>query len=184
MLTLAHSVQPFGLHIRATEIRWHEVYEDAHAKAFTVAKMTEIDLLSDTKKLLEKALDEGKSYSSFKKEASELFEKKGWVGFKEVKDPKTGEIRKVELGTPRRIKTIYDCNMRSSYAVGRYKEQLEEIDVAPIWQYKSLMDGHERPEHRAMHNKAFMADDPFWGAFYPPNGSLEFPSGSHLATSF
>lgn len=171
-----------------TSFDWHEVYEEAHAKAFTVAKMTEIDLLKDTKTLLENALKEGKSYSSFKKEAMELFERKGWVGFKEMTDLKTGEIktaaadagaeagsfrgalRRVELGTPSRIKKIYDCNMNSAYAVGRYKEQLEEIDIAPYLQYMAIMDESTRPEHKALHKKVFRADDPFWSVFYPPNG--------------
>ncbi len=153
-----------------TSFDWHDVYEEAHAKAFTVAKMTELDLLKDTKNLLENALKEGKSYSSFKKEAMELFERKGWVGFKEMTDPKTGKIKTVELGTPTRIKKIYDCNMNSAYAVGRYKEQLEEIDVAPYLQYMAIMDESTRPEHKALHKKVFKADDPFWSVFYPPNG--------------
>lgn len=149
---------------------WHEVYADAHAKAFTVAKMTELDLLKDTKKLLEKTLEEGKSYSEFKREATNLFEQKGWTGFKKVTDPKTGEEKTVELGTPRRIKKIYYTNMQSAYAVGRYKEMLEEADVAPYWQYMAIMDERTRPEHQAMHQKVYKADDPFWSVFYPPNG--------------
>lgn len=149
---------------------WHEVYADAHAKAFTVAKMTELDLLKDTKKLLEKTLEEGKSYSEFKREATNLFEQKGWTGFKKITDPKTGEEKTVELGTPRRIKKIYYTNMQSAYAVGRYKEMLEEADVAPYWQYMAIMDERTRPEHQAMHQKIYKADDPFWSVFYPPNG--------------
>lgn len=152
-----------------TSFDWHEVYEDAHARAFTIAKMTETDLLSDTKKLLEEALEEGTAYSNFKKNATKLFQEKGWIGKKEVKDPNTGEIKTVELGTPRRIKLIYDCNMNSSYSVGRYKEQLEEIDVAPIWQYFTLNDGKERPAHKALHGKCYRADDLIWDKIYPPN---------------
>lgn len=153
-----------------TSFDWHEVYEDAHAKAFTVAKMTEIDLLQDTKDLLEKSIKNGQSYNSFKKEAMELFEKKGWVGFKEVVNDKTGEKQTVELGTPRRLKTIYTSNINSAYAAGRYKEQMEEIDIAPYWQYMTIADERTRPAHRAMHGKVFRADDDFWQTFYPPNG--------------
>ena len=151
-----------------TSFNWHEVYEDAHATAFTVAKMTELDLLSDTKKLLERAIENGESFSTFKKDAKKLFSQKGWSGFKELKDPKTGEIIKAELGTPRRMKLIYDCNMNSAYAVGRYREMLEEIDVAPIWVFKTMADGRERPAHAAMHDKAYRADDTFWLVFIPP----------------
>ncbi len=152
-----------------TSYDWHEVYADAHAKAFTVAKMTELDLLKDTKALVEKAIEEGQSYSEFKREAMKLFEKKGWVGTRIDVDSK-GNAHKVELGTPRRIKTIFDSNINSAYAIGRYREQLEEIDVAPYWQYMSINDEHTRPAHQAMHLKVYKATDPFWSQFYPPNG--------------
>lgn len=153
-----------------TSFDWHEVYEDAHAKAFTVAKMTEIDLLQDTKDLLEQSIKNGQSYNSFKKEAMELFEKKGWVGKQEVINPKTGKTQTVELGTPRRLKTIYTSNINSAYAAGRYKEQMEEIDIAPYWQYMTIGDERTRPSHKAMHGKVFKADDPIWSSMYPPNG--------------
>ncbi len=149
---------------------WHEVYEDAHARAFTVAKMTEADLLKDTHKMLTTAIKEGWSEGKFKKNAIKLFEKKGWVGKKEVLNPKTGEKQTVELGTPRRIKKIFNCNMASAYAVGRYKEQMENVDVAPYLQYVAILDGRTRPEHRAMNGKVFRYDDPIWNTMYPPNG--------------
>jgi len=149
---------------------WHEVYEDAHAKAFTVAKMTNADLLKDTHDMLTKAIKEGWSSSHFKREAGELFAKKGWTGHKEVVNPKTGETQTVELGTPRRIKQIFNCNMRSAYAVGRYKQQLEDVDFAPYFQYQCILDGKTRPEHKAMHGKVFRYDDEIWQSLYPPNG--------------
>lgn len=149
---------------------WHEVYEEAHAKAFTVAKMTEADLLKDTHKMLTTAIKEGWSEGKFKKNATELFEKKGWVGKKEVINPKTGELQTVELGTPRRIKKIFHCNMTSAYSVGRYKEQMENVDVAPYLQYVAILDSRTRPEHAAMNGKVFRYDDPIWNTMYPPNG--------------
>ncbi|MCR5260630.1 MAG: minor capsid protein [Candidatus Gastranaerophilales bacterium] len=152
-----------------TSFDWHEVYEDAHARAFTVAKMTQIDLLKDTQNMLSKAIKEGWSEGKFKKNATELFAKNGWTGFKEVTNP-NGEKQTVELGTPRRIKKIFQCNMHSAYAAGRYKKQLENADVAPYLQYICVLDGKTRPEHRAMHGKVFRYDDKIWNTMYPPNG--------------
>lgn len=149
---------------------WHEVYAEAHAKAFTVAKMTNADLLKDTQDMLTKAIKEGWSSQKFQKNANELFVKKGWTGFQEMKDPKTGETKTVELGTPRRIKKIFSCNMNSAYAVGRYKEQMEDVDFAPYFQYQCILDNRTRPEHRAMHGRVFRYDDPIWQTMYPPNG--------------
>lgn len=149
---------------------WHELYEDAHAKAFTVAKMTNADLLKDTQTLIDKAIKEGWSSQKFKKVANGLFAKNGWTGTKEVTDPKTGKTKKVELGTPRRIKKIFSCNMNSAYAVGHYKEQMEDADFAPYFQYMCILDNRTRPEHKAMHGKVFRYDDPIWQTMYPPNG--------------
>ena len=153
-----------------TSYNWREVWQEAHAKAFTVAKMTNTALLKDTQTMLKTALKEGWSEGKFKKNASELFEKRGWVGFKEVTNPRTGEKETVELGTPRRIVNIFRTNMRTAYAAGRYKEQLEDVDIAPYLQYVCVLDERTRPEHRAMHGKVFRYDDPFWSVFYPPNG--------------
>lgn len=47
---------------------------------------------------------------------------------------------------------------------------MEEVDVAPYWQYMAIMDERTRAEHKAMHLKVFRADDIFWSQFYPPNG--------------
>ena len=132
--------------------------------------MTQADLLADTHKMLTTAIKEGWSEGKFVKNASEMFEKKGWTGKKEVTNPKTGEVETVELGTSRRIKTIFRCNMSSAYSVGRYKQQLEDADVAPYFQYCAVMDGRTRPAHQAMNGKIFRYDDPIWNTMYPPNG--------------
>ena len=120
--------------------------------------------------MLTKAIKEGWSAGHFQKEAGELFKKKGWDGIREVKNPKTGEVETVELGTPRRIKNIFKNNINSAYAVGRYKQQLEDVDIAPYFQYMCILDEATRPEHKAMHEKVFRYDDPIWESLYPPNG--------------
>ena len=65
-----------------TSYDWREIYEEAHAKSFTVAKMMNADLLNDTHDMLTKAIKEGWSAGHFQKEAGELFKKKGWDGIR------------------------------------------------------------------------------------------------------
>lgn len=149
---------------------WREMLEDAHAKAFTVAKMTNVQLLKDTKETLQTAVKEGWSGQRTQRELKNMFQAKGWWGKKEITDPKTGDTKEIQLGSPRRVRTIYRQNIQSAYNAGRYLEQLEDVDFAPYLQYMAILDERTRPEHRALHEKTFKYDDPFWSSFYPPNG--------------
>lgn len=46
---------------------YKDVWNEEHATAFTVAKAMQLDVLSDIKKAVEKALEEGHSFEHFKK---------------------------------------------------------------------------------------------------------------------
>lgn len=58
----------------------------------------------------------------------------------------------------------------TSQAASRYKAYMENIDIAPYWQYKTVADERVRPEHWALHNKVFRKDDASAWQFIPPNG--------------
>ncbi len=149
---------------------WEELWQDAHAQAFTVAKATRLDILQDIRDAVEKAIAEGKTFAWFAKELTPVLQAKGWWGRQEHLDTETGEINQVQLGSPWRLQTIYRTNLQTAYMAGRFQSQLENIDDRPYWQYVAILDGRTRPSHRAMNGKVFRYDDPFWGSFYPPNG--------------
>jgi SPP1 gp7 family putative phage head morphogenesis protein len=168
---------------------WHEVYEQAHAKAFTVAKAMRMDVLSDIREMVQKALDEGITFAQFKKELTPKLQAKGWWGKKLVGDttvsgtpirrqdgersvPLTSTVggKTVQLGSPYRLRTIYQTNLQSAYMTGRYKAFAENVQNRPYWQYVAVLDSRTRPAHRILHGKVFRADDPFWDTHYPPNG--------------
>ncbi len=139
---------------------WHDVWQDAHAKAFTVAKAMKLDLLQDMKKAVDDALANGTTFSKFQDDLIPLLQSKGWWG----------KVDGAQLGSPHRLNTIFRTNLQSSYMAGRYKQQAENADDRPYWQYIAVMDSRTRPAHSVLNGKVFRFDDPFWNTHYPPNG--------------
>lgn len=144
---------------------WHEMLQEAHAKAFTVAKVMRIDILEDIRTALDSALQKGTTLQQFKKDLIPTLQKKGWWG--EIVNEQTGELAYV---TPRRLDTIYRVNLQTSYMAGRYRSMTDNVKNRPYWQYIAVLDGRTRPSHRALHGKVFRYDDPIWRYIYPPNG--------------
>ena len=60
--------------------------------------------------------------------------------------------------------------MQVAYQTGRYKTQIDNVDNRPYWEYIAVLDASTRPEHAELNGMIFRYDDPFWSAFYPPNG--------------
>lgn len=84
---------------------WYELWQDAHKKTFTVAKVMREDILKDIRSALDKALEEGKTFQEFQKELKPTLQKKGWWGEQIVVDTQ-GNAEKVQLGSMYRLKTI------------------------------------------------------------------------------
>lgn len=148
---------------------WYDIWQDAHKKTFTVAKVMREDVLKDIRSSVDKALSEGKTFHEFKKELKPILQKKGWWGEQIVVDTK-GNAEKVQMGSLSRLKNIYSVNMQTAYMTGRYQTQIENTDNRPYWEYVAVMDASTRPEHAMLNGLIYRYDDPFWNAFYPPNG--------------
>jgi len=146
---------------------YEEMMHEAHHKAFTVAKVTKLDLLFDIHTSLQEALSEGKPFERWQKEIRPTLQKKGWWGETEVTNPQTGEIKNIFVGS-RRLKTIYDTNMRVAYAQGRYKSQMQS-DGEYLY-YSSVLDRLTRPAHSKMHGTLLPKTHKWWDTNYPPNG--------------
>jgi SPP1 gp7 family putative phage head morphogenesis protein len=149
---------------------WQEVWRHANSQAFTVAKVTRLDVLSDIRQALLDDLKNGGSFPTFMDRLQPKLEAKGWWGKREQVNRHTGEIRTVTYGTPHRLETIYETNMQSAYMAGRHSAMKEAARYAPWWEYSAIMDSRTRPQHSALNGRVFRHDDPFWDAWYPPNG--------------
>lgn len=148
--------------------RWQEVADEAHARAFTVAGILKLDVLTDMKNALADSLRHGKTLTQFQDEVLPLLQRKGWLG-KGLKASPDGELEGKKL-LPYRLETIFRTNTQSAYMAGRYQRLRENIDQRPYWQYVAVMDSHTRPSHAALHGRVFRYDDAGWDTLFPPNG--------------
>lgn len=146
---------------------YDEMMHEAHHNAFTVAKVTRLDLLSDIHDSIIKAQRDGIPFEQWKKDLAPTLKKYGWWGETSVADPKTGEVKDIYVGS-RRLRTIFDTNMRVSYSVGRYK-QMMGLQDAVYWRYVAVLDSRTRPGHAAKNGITLHRDDPWWKVNYPPN---------------
>lgn len=154
----------------ATSFAWQDVWQEEHARAFTVAKAMSRDILVDIRAGLDKAIAEGKTLEQFRLEVKPLLEAKGWWGRKPMTDPATGETRPVQLGSNRRLQTIFDTNLRSAYQAGRWERIQASKAALPFLRYHHTPQAHPRPEHQAWDGTILPVDDPWWKTHYCPNG--------------
>ncbi len=148
--------------------RWQEVADEAHARAFTVAGILKLDVLSDIRDAQHKMLQQGQTFEEAKKALIPVLERKGWLG-KGLKASPDGELEGKKL-LPYRLETIFRTNTQSAYMAGRYQRLRENVDQRPYWQYVAVMDSHTRPSHAALHGRVFRYDDAGWDTLFPPNG--------------
>lgn len=149
---------------------WQDVWQQEHEAAFTVAKMLDLDLLKDVRAAADKALADGQTFKQFRDNIEPTLMDAGWWGRKKMVDPLTGEEREVQLGSVRRLRTIFRVNMQTAYAAGNWAQVEDNAKDAPWLMYDAVDDDRTRPEHRAWDNTVLRYDDPFWVDHTPPNG--------------
>jgi len=150
--------------LRLPSERWDDIMRSAHDRAFIVAGAAKADLLADLHESLVQAATDGRGLDAWRRDFRKIVQDHGWEGW-------TGQ------GTPGgeawRTRVIYQTNMSTSYAAGRYKQLTEPgfLALRPYWRYihsDSVM--HPRPWHLAWHGLTLPHDHEFWKAHFPPNG--------------
>ena len=153
-----------GASLRQTN-RWTDMMHDEHSAEFTVARSLGYDINGDIFDALTRVRAEGGTLADFSKQITPVLKAKGWWGTVEEED---GEI--VQLGSHRRLATIFNVNMRVSYAAGRWEQiQRTKADL-PYLMYSAVLDRRTRPAHRAWHGTILHVDHPWWLTHYPPSG--------------
>lgn len=142
---------------------WDDIARGAHDRAFIVAGAAKADLLADLHAAVTRAA-EGEGIAAFRKNFKVIVAKHGWTGW-------TGEGS--AAGEAWRTRVIYQTNMATSYAAGRWR-QLNDPEFAklmPYWRYRHA-DGvlHPRPQHLAWDGLTLPREHAFWKTHFPPNG--------------
>lgn len=156
---------------QVTAENYRNLTDSEIAKVYTIARMTDLDMLNDIKQSMIKAASDGQSYADWRKDILQHLQNKGWLhpnghDGKVIIDPTSGEV----FGAPRRLENIYRTNMQTAYSAGQYQGYMANIDSRPYWMYDAVGDHRTRPAHAAMDGLVYRYDDPFWATFYPPNG--------------
>jgi len=146
---------------------YKDVWHEEHATAFTVAKAMQIDVLSDMHNAVIQAVENGQSFETFKKNLKPTLQQKGWWGRKEMTDPLTGKTVDAQLGSDRRLKTIYDTNMRKAFLYAKYKRIMDDPLMTHIMYISSKSSVHPRPIHQQWDGLILPKDDPWWGLHLP-----------------
>ena len=152
---------------------WTDTMREQHDRVFVVSKATSIALVKDIKKSIQAAIKNGTSYQDFANDIIPTLKKRGWWGDVNAVNPETNKAKSIVVDH-RRLRTIYGTNMKTAYDAGKYKEMMEEADIAPYWRFVAIPKGplnpHPRESHAALHNMVLRYDDPFWEVFFGHKG--------------
>jgi SPP1 gp7 family putative phage head morphogenesis protein len=149
--------------------RWQEVWEAEHARAFTVAGVMRLDILELFRAELDKAVATGSSLEAFRKTMMPALVAKGFWGDVEITNPVTGELRTTRFNA-RRLRTIFDVNMRQSFAAGRWARIEQTKERLPFVTYRTMRDERVRASHADWDGTTLPVDHEFWDTHYPPCG--------------
>ena len=149
---------------------YRDVYREEHAYAFVVAKVMQMDVLQTIRDEFLESLKNGGTVREFEKALTPKLQKLGWWGEEEKLDPITKEKRTVQLGSPRRLKTIYRVNMRSARAAGQWQRIERTRTTHPYLLYELGPSREHREQHVGWAGILLPSNDPWWQTHYPPNG--------------
>ena len=148
----------------------YDVWLHEHAVAFTVAKMMDKDMLTDVQSALVSAIENGTTFDEFKKRLKPYLMARGWWGEQVMIDPVDAEPKMVQLGSTRRLRTIFQTNLATSHAAGQWARIQSNKRALPFLKYIPSVATHKRDSHRAYYHLILPVEHELWQTIYPPNG--------------
>lgn len=131
---------------------WTDIYTREHDHAFMVAGANRDAIVADFRAAVQKAIEGGNTLEDFRRDFDRIVATHGWD---------------YNGGRDWRSRIIYDTNLSTSYAAGRY----EQLQAAPYWQYEHQdWVANPREEHVAWDGLVLERGDPWLQTHFPPNG--------------
>lgn len=149
---------------------WLDIWQQQHAQGFTVAKTAGFDVVEDIMQAFNEAIANGETEQTFADKLIPVLMDKGWWGRAPALDPSTGLYPVSQLGSPRRIETIFDTNARQSFSAGQWASIQRNKADRPFLMYNHNPSLHPRLEHELWDGTTLPVDHPWWLTHYPPNG--------------
>ena len=137
---------------------WNGLGAEEYARSFAAARTFKADIIRDLHEGLVSSMRQGGDDSDFAKRMLPVLRQKGWLP----------ELDDTALG--RRLMLIYDTNLRTSQAVGKWHSFQRTKRLLPYLRYSAVMDRRTRPSHGVLHNIVLPVDHPFWQSAFPPCG--------------
>jgi hypothetical protein len=149
---------------------FRDVWQNDHATQFVVAKAMQTEVLETIRAGLDDAVANGGTLRTFMDRLEPELKRLGWWGEGMERDPLTGMMKKVRLGSPRRLEIIFQANMRAAHAAGKWARIERVKDAFPFLRYVQIQRDTKREDHEIYHDLVLPVDDPAWERIYPPNG--------------
>ncbi len=131
---------------------WRDIQGTEYDAAFAVAGAKGA-LLQDMRDAVDKAIAQGTTLQEFRKDFNRIVQTRGW-DYAGDRDWRTY--------------AIYDTNLRSAYAAGRWEQIQEGKASRPFLQWRHGGSRDPRPLHLALDKQVFRVDDPFWQTMGSP----------------
>ena len=138
-----------------TDEAFDALTERAKRKAFTVAGVTQLDMVADVLRSIDEAIQEGTSLEDWKAAIGPTLES-AWAGT--VANPGW------------RLDVIFRTNTQHAYAAGRYAQATDPDVIAarPFWQFDAIIDSRTSPICKAADGTILPADSEWWASHHPP----------------
>lgn len=146
------SVRWFRQRLAMTGEDFKRVVKGNHERAFTVAGVAQLDLVTQVWEALDTAMVKGETLEDFRKAVEEKLTA-AWG----AKDSY-------------RVETIFRTNLQHAYSRGRWEQQNDPAvkAVRPYWEFSAVMDLRTSEICRPLNGTVRPADDGFWSWHNPP----------------